>query len=181
METSSSPHRTASSTSTPDKGLKLVLVNGRMELVPKDGGAPPRIAARPPAAAPQARPAPAAPTIARNKNGRPRVWPLSVRGPFTRSERIVMEAIVGREIATYDQIASDLYAWDPHGGPGGPKAALAMMVARLRRKLRTRNVFIMNVWGIGYGVNAENRVALRVLLETTRSGALIDAADSPPG
>lgn len=164
----------------PDKGLKLVIVNGRMELRRRDDGRPVEIDASPPAVAPQARPAPAAPAIARNKNGRPRVWPLVVRGPFTRSERVVMEAIVSREVATYDQIASDLHAWDPNGGPGGPKAALAVMIGRLRRKLRARNITVATVWGIGYGVNAENRVALRVLLETTRSGALLDAADSPP-
>jgi hypothetical protein len=167
--------QTETASNRSDKGLKLVLVDGRMELRTLDGGVPPEIDARPPRAPAQADPDMAAMRAQVRRPGRRRRRETPApKGPFTIAERIILTSIASREAATYDMIAGDLY--DDTYRPADPNRSIQVMVHRLKRKVKPYGVRIKNWREQGYAMEPESRAALRVMM----SGVL-NAPDLPAG
>lgn len=84
---------------------------------------------------------------------------------LTRTERVILEAIARRAVATYDMIIGDLYGADPNGGPDDPRNVIQVLMVGLRRQLRARGLEVRKVWGEGYRIDDGDRQQLRQLLE----------------
>lgn len=156
METSLSPRRTASSTSTPDKGLVLVKTAKGFDLRPRAD----KINARPPAVAQDGDGALRAVIAAANGEGRQGRVKMR-RGLLSPGERVVVLAIVNRAIATYEHIYADLYG---DRRPSDPHQVVSVMMSRIRAKLK--GVATIRVRrGVGFVVDDDSRAVLRMILD----------------
>lgn len=95
--------------------------------------------------------------------GEPQPFDLMTRLGLTRTEAQIVQLLMQRGRATKDAIFQVLYS-DRHPDEIPGDNLVAVLMTRIRKRLKAHDVTIETLWGVGYSITPDNVARLKTAM-----------------